>query len=32
VGSGPGRRREPGRPGAGRPAGDAAGERPSARP
>ncbi|HEV8401955.1 MAG TPA: hypothetical protein VGQ31_02850 [Candidatus Limnocylindrales bacterium] len=32
VGSGSGRRREPGRPGAGRPAGDAARERPSARP
>jgi RecA/RadA recombinase len=32
VGSGPGHRREPGRPGAGRPAGDAARERPSARP
>jgi RecA/RadA recombinase len=32
VGSGSGRRREPGGPGAGRPAGDAARERPSARP
>ena len=32
VGSGAGRRREPGGPGAGRPAGDAARERPSARP
>ena len=32
VGSGPGRRREPGGPGAGRPAGDAARERPPARP
>ena len=32
VGSGPGHRREPGSPGAGRPAGDAARERPSARP
>jgi RecA/RadA recombinase len=32
VGSGSGRRREPGRAGAGRPAGDAARERPSARP
>ncbi|HEY7969752.1 MAG TPA: hypothetical protein VID95_07125 [Candidatus Limnocylindrales bacterium] len=32
VGSGSGRRREPGRPGTGRPAGDAARERPSARP
>jgi RecA/RadA recombinase len=32
VGPGPGRRREPGSPGAGRPAGDAAWERPSARP
>jgi RecA/RadA recombinase len=32
VGSGPSRRREPGGPGAGRPAGDAARERPSARP
>jgi RecA/RadA recombinase len=32
VGSGSGRRREPGRPGTGRPAGDAAGERPPARP
>jgi len=32
VGSGPGRRREPGSPGAGRSAGDAARERPSARP
>ena len=32
VGSGAGRRREPGSPGAGRPAGDAARERPSARP
>ena len=32
VGSGPGHRREPGRPGAGRPARDAARERPSARP
>jgi RecA/RadA recombinase len=32
VGSGPGRRRQPGGPGAGRSAGDAAGERPSARP
>ena len=32
VGSGSGHRREPGRPGAGRPAGDAARERPSARP
>ncbi len=31
VGSGAGRRREPGSPGPGRPAGDAAGERPSAR-
>ncbi len=32
VGPGSGHRREPGRPGAGRPAGDAARERPSARP
>src|SRR6476661_5565781 len=32
VGSGPGRRREQGSPGAGRPAGDATRERPSARP
>ncbi len=32
VGSGAGRRRQPGGPGAGRPAGDAARERPSARP
>ena len=32
VGPGPGRRREPGRAGAGRPAGDGARERPSARP
>jgi len=32
VGSGSGRRREPGRPGAGRPAGDAPRERPPARP
>ena len=32
VGSGSGHRREPGRPGAGRPARDAARERPSARP
>lgn len=32
VGSGPGHRREPGRAGAGRPARDAARERPSARP
>ena len=32
VGSGPGHRRQPGSPGAGRPAGDAARERPSARP
>ena len=32
VGSGPGHRREPGRPGAGRPARDAARERPPARP
>ena len=32
VGSGPGHRREPGGPGAGRPARDAARERPSARP
>jgi RecA/RadA recombinase len=31
VGSGPGRRREPGSPGAGRPAGDATRERPPAR-
>jgi RecA/RadA recombinase len=32
VGSGPGHRRQPGGPGAGRPAGDAARERPPARP
>ncbi len=32
VGSGPGHRREPGRPGTGRPTGDAARERPPARP